>query len=319
MNHASIKKLTIFALFLAFGVILLGAYTRLTDAGLGCPDWPGCYGKLIVSEKGPLTEPLEATKAWTEMIHRYFAGTLGLLIFLLGFLAHRHTQIHSKLPYILMALVVFQAALGMWTVTLKLLPVVVMGHLLGGMLIFGSLVYFRWQTSSLSPQKVNYPSWAVTLGVILVFIQIALGGWVSANYSALACVGFPTCNGTWLVDLDFHHAFQWISSFGQNHQGGLLDNRARVTIHFIHRVGALVVLTYLSVLLFQLYRHTRTEQTLLRRFIFLTFILLLVQITLGILNVVYLLPLSTAVLHNGVAASLFASMLSVRYLTGRAS
>lgn len=316
MNHP-IKKLTTLALCLAFGVILLGAYTRLTDAGLGCPDWPGCYGKLIVSEKSVLTQPIEATKAWTEMIHRYFAGTLGCLIFLLGFLSYRHLKKTSKLPYALVALVLFQAALGMWTVTLKLLPVVVMGHLLGGMLILGGLVYFRWQTSSVHVQLINYPSWPITLGVVLVFLQIALGGWVSSNYAALACVGFPTCNGTWLPSLDFHHAFQWISATTLNYQGGLLDSTSRITIQFVHRVGAFIVLTYLSILLFQLYRHANPQYLLLRRFIALTFSLLFIQIGLGILNVIYLLPLSTAVLHNGIGASLFASMLSVRFLAGR--
>lgn len=315
MNRMT-KRLTTVALCLAFGVILLGAYTRLTDAGLGCPDWPGCYGKLVVSEQTGPANPTELTKAWTEMVHRYFAGTLGLLIVAIAIFTYRSSSKQSRLPYFLFALVCFQAALGMWTVTLKLLPAVVMGHLLGGMLIFGGLVYFRWQQVTLNYPRLSYPTQLMNLGVMIVFLQIALGGWVSSNYAALGCVGFPTCNGTWLVALDFKHAFEFFSSTNLNYQGGLLDSAARTTIQMMHRMGALLTLSYLLFLLSHLYRHTTTQHQLLRRFIIWTFFVLLLQITLGIINVVYLLPLSVAVLHNGVAATLFASLLSLRYLIG---
>lgn len=312
MNNL-IRKLTTIAVCLAFGVILLGAYTRLTDAGLGCPDWPGCYGKILVSQ-GP-TNSSEIMKAWTEMVHRYFAGTLGLLIICLAILTYRAHAKSSHLPYLLLGLVCFQAALGMWTVTLKLLPAVVMGHLLGGMLIFGGLVYFRWQQSPVTSPELAYPKPLINFGIIILFLQIALGGWVSSNYAALSCIGFPTCNGSWLPVLNFEHAFEFFSPTDLNYQGGQLDSISRTTIHFTHRVGALITFSYLTFLLVSLYRKSTIEHRLLRRFILLAFALLTAQIGLGIANVAYLLPLSVAVLHNGVAASLFAVMLSVRYLT----
>jgi heme a synthase len=316
MNNI-IKKLTSIALCLAFGVILLGAYTRLTDAGLGCPDWPGCYGKLFVSQNTNFTNQTEITQAWTEMVHRYFAGTLGLLIICITILSYR-ASVRSIFPYFLFLLVCFQAALGMWTVTLKLFPVVVMGHLLGGMLIFGGLIYFRWQQNQNTYPLIEYPTQLINIGILLVFIQIALGGWVSSNYAALGCIGFPTCNGAWLPKLDFQHAFEFFSPTNLNYQGGRLDSTSRTTIHMMHRFGAVITVTYLSGLFVHLYRRTTHAHHALRGFILCTTLLLILQIMLGVINVVYLLPLSVAVLHNGVAASIFACMLSLRYLAGRA-
>lgn len=328
MRFMSLKALSYvvtFALILALFVVMLGAYTRLTDAGLGCPDWPGCYGhmvlptvknKLIDAQQNYPQLPIESRKAWTEMAHRYAAGTLALLILAIGLsvlrFRRRAIPLPRILPSILILLVVFQALLGMWTVTLKLLPVVVMGHLLGGMLIFASLAYFRMQLSSITPENVaRWQGW-VGLGVVIVFCQIALGGWVSSNYAGVACIGFPQCNGEWLPTLHFSKGFNLFSPVGANYQGGLLDNSVRVTIQFIHRLGAFVTAAYVLFLSGSLVVCARTNA--LRIVAMLAIALVIIQFALGVANVVYLLPLWVAVAHNGTAALLLATMFVMRYL-----
>lgn len=315
------------AMLLAIFVVMLGAYTRLTDAGLGCPDWPGCYGHMVLpTAKNKLSEVqnqyphtlIESRKAWTEMAHRYAAGTLALLIVIIGVSALYWKVIKKRrfpwvLPLLLMILVVFQAALGMWTVTLKLLPVVVMGHLLGGVLIFASLCYYRLQLSGIKSQRLSTWHGWVMLGVVLIFCQIALGGWVSSNYAGIACIGFPQCNGQWLPALHFSQGFNLFSPVGANYQGGVLDNEVRVTIQWIHRLGAVIVAGYL--LLLALFMITNVKTKNIRRLGALVILLVLSQFTLGILNVVYLLPLWVAVLHNGVAALLFATILALYYVS----
>ena len=319
------------AIILALVVVMLGAYTRLTDAGLGCPDWPGCYGHMVLPTAGhELTAaqseypqvPIESQKAWTEMAHRYAAGTLALLILAIGISVCRLNlqgqRLPWKLPLTLMLFVFFQAALGMWTVTLKLLPIVVLGHLLGGMLIFACLCYFRLQ---LSTACVHYlPRWRfwIGLGVMLVFCQIALGGWVSSNYAGIACIGFPQCNGQWLPSLHFSEGFNVFSSVGANYQGGVLDSEIRTTIHVIHRLGALVVAGYVLILSALLLWHVNLYN--LRKMAMLALVLVGMQCMLGVINVVYLLPLGVAVAHNGVAALLLATLFTMRYLvTGGAT
>lgn len=325
MRLKSLRFATTLAIILALFVMMLGAYTRLTDAGLGCPDWPGCYGHMVLpSVKSELSQaqssypqvPIEQGKAWTEMAHRYAAGTLGLLIlfiFLRVVLARRRTVLLPKImPVVLLCLVLFQALLGMWTVTLKLLPVVVMGHLLGGMLIFASLGYFRWQVSAVAGQSL--PKWRIWigLGIVIVLLQIALGGWVSSNYAGIACIGFPICNGEWLPALHFSTGFNLFSPVGANYQGGLLENNARVTIQFIHRLGAVVTAAYVLILSGLL--GLRIRHPHIRMMALLAVVIVCVQFTLGIINVVYLLPLWVAVAHNGVAALLLAAMCSLFYL-----
>lgn len=313
------------AIVLAFIVVTLGAYTRLTDAGLGCPDWPGCYGHLLVpSIKGAVTT-IEPQKAWTEMIHRYAAGTLGLLIviFLLGVLNNNRKG--KRTPWVvsvfLMLLVLFQAALGMWTVTLKLLPVVVMGHLLGGLLIFSSLCYVWWQLGEeYQPIEQRFLSskkqllW-INVGIVVVFCQIALGGWVSSNYAGIACVGFPTCNGQWFPIHHVREAFNLFSSIGANYQGGILDSSLRVTIQVIHRAGAYITVSYVLMLscVMMLTTHVRA----IRITAMIAMLLVLLQFGVGVVNVIYFLPLWNAVLHNGLAALLLATMVSLRYLAQR--
>lgn len=328
MENKIIRCVASGAVILALCVVMLGAYTRLTDAGLGCPDWPGCYGHMVLpGEQSGLEHaqeqfpqiPIESTKAWTEMIHRYAAGTLALLIFFIsiGSLIKRlkGSEVPWHLPLVLFLLVLFQAALGMWTVTLKLLPVVVMGHLLGGILIFACLCRFRLQLSAYDGQDL--PRWRpwLRLGVIIVFIQIALGGWVSSNYAGISCIGFPACNGAWFPHLNFAKAYDLFASIGANYQGGLLDNDVRMTIQWTHRMGAMVTLLYvlpLSIILF-----FRTHLIYLKASALLLMLLILVQFILGILNVIYLLPLSVAVAHNGIAALLLATIFSMLHFTRR--
>ncbi len=326
MSSKSIKYIATTAIILALFVVMLGAYTRLTDAGLGCPDWPGCYGHLVLpnvdhdlvaAQRHFPDVPIESRKAWTEMAHRYAAGTLGVLILAIAISVWRGRFQGKPLPWVLpltlVLLVVFQAALGMWTVTLKLLPVVVMSHLLGGILIFSILCYLRLQ---LNPVVAQYhPRWRpwIMLGIVIVFCQIALGGWVSSNYAGVACVGFPACNGTWFPDLHFSKGFNLLSPVGANYQGGVLDNNVRVTIQFIHRIGALIAATYVFILSALLF--CRVKDVALRRAVVLAAILVVIQCALGIANVVYLLPLPVAVLHNGVAALLLATLFMLHYLS----
>lgn len=252
------------------------------------------------------------------MSHRYAAGTLVILVLIINGFAwcYRRHALPRVLPLMLMGLIGFQAALGMWTVTLKLLPVVVMGHLLGGILIFGCLVYLNWLLSAQIGAGRKQWRWWVDLGVGIVFCQIALGGWVSANYAGIACVGFPQCNGQWLPKLDWYHSFQLWSPIGANYQGGLLDVGSRMTIQIIHRFGAGMTALYLILLSIGLFCCVRS--VLVKR---ITAVLLggvLLQWMLGIANVVWFLPLWVAVAHNAVAALLLATILSLRYclLTG---
>lgn len=326
MQNNLIRIAATIAVLLALFVVMLGAYTRLTDAGLGCPDWPGCYGKMILpSAASGLQEaqlnypkiPIESQKAWTEMVHRYAAGTLGLLICFISFAVLYKRLLGKQLPWhlpaVLLILAIFQAALGMWTVTLKLLPIVVMGHLLGGILIFACLSRFRLQISSFWGEDL--PQWRFWLrvGVSIIFIQIALGGWVSSNYAGISCIGFPKCNGLWFPQLHLIKGFNLFSSIGANYQGGLLDNEVRVTIQFIHRVGA--ILTALYMLILSALIILKVHANSLKALAWLLVLLILGQFILGIVNVIYLLPIKIAVAHQGVAAVLLAVTLSMLHFT----
>lgn len=328
MSHSSIKKLLNIALLLTLSVVILGAFTRLTDAGLGCPDWPGCYGHMILpsSEHGlssaqmsyPNT-PIVQHKAWTEMVHRYAAGSLGLLILIIAFLTVRtylkgeHSPV--KIAAALIAMLAFQAALGMWTVTMKLLPIVVMGHLLGGMTLLSLLAWYRFSLvedktdQKIKPVQNQISSQWFWVGVLIVFAQIGLGGWVSSNYAGLACIGFPMCNGQLLPHLDFTQGFNLLHGVGANHQGGLLNSSARVTIQVVHRLGAVITAGTVIALAVSVLRISSNR--LLRRTANVSLLLIVVQFSLGILNVVDLLPLPIAVAHNGVAALLLITMVAM--------
>lgn len=319
MNQG-LHRLAVAATTVAFCVIILGAFVRLSHAGLGCPDWPGCYGHLtwpnavseVTSANATFPErPVEGHKAWKEMVHRYLAGVLVLLVVAINFLAWKPAKQHGRprfLAGLILALILFQAALGMWTVTLKLLPVVVMGHLLGGLATFGFLLWLSMRSRvqgyhqlSMSMRKIQ--PWII-IGLAVLIIQIILGGWTSANYSALVCPDLPTCQGAFWPQADFVQGFAIKREIGVDYEGGVLDLAARVAIHVTHRIGALITLLVLALVAVRLMRATvmpRSGAVLL--------LLVLVQFSLGILNIVLVLPLPNAVAHNGVAALLLAQMI----------
>jgi cytochrome c oxidase assembly protein subunit 15 len=315
-------RLALFATALAFVVVLLGAYTRLTHAGLGCPDWPGCYGFIGVpmsEHKQTLAEvrfpeaPVEVAKGWYEMIHRYFAGSLGLVILALAVLAVRRRNEPGqplKLPLLLLALVILQAAFGMWTVTLKLWPQVVTAHLLGGFATLSLLFLLAQRLSAKATVLPGLPARLrslAALGLLLVIGQIALGGWVSSNYAAVACVDLPTCHGQWWPVMDFANGFHLTQHIGPNYLGGQLDSDARTAIHMTHRLGALLVTLVLLVLAWQLKRNSLTKLA------GLLVLALAVQVSLGVSNVLLHLPVLVAVAHNLGGAALLLTLVLVNY------
>jgi heme a synthase len=285
--------------------MILGAYTRLTDAGLGCPDWPGCYAQFIpVDVEHPDFEP---DKAWTEMMHRYLAGILGLCVFLVAALSIKIQHAYKR-SILLVILVLFQALLGMWTVTLKLYPIVVMGHLMGGLsllsVLFLHLLSLKSPAASIphATPKQAFFLYPLSLFVLLLLIfQLFLGGWTSANYAALVCLDFPTCQGTWLPDFDFKQAFNLSQAGILDSPGEHLDYTARVTIQMMHRFGAGIVFIFVSLLSWL----TRDKRL---------FFVLILQIILGITNILAVLPLSIAVLHHATGVLLLLSLLSCCHL-----
>jgi len=307
--------LVLAAAILAVVVVVLGAYVRLSDAGLGCPDWPGCYGHLTVphseaAQQAFPAKPLESHKAWKEMVHRYFAGTLGLLIAGIAFTAwysRRRLVTTPTVPTALVGLVIFQAALGMWTVTLLLKPVIVSLHLLGGMTTMALLV---WVASAcwLKPEQGGRKLIPLALGAVAILLcQIALGGWTSSNYAALACTEFPTCQGgAWVPEMDFARAFHLVRELGLNADGSMLSSKSLTAIHFTHRIGALGVFLYLG-----WFGSKLLKAPGLRVFGRILLGLLLIQIGLGIGNVLLSLPLPVAVAHNAGAALLLATLVMI--------
>lgn len=324
-----LRRLVLFAVFLTCVVIALGAYTRLKDAGLGCPDWPGCYGHLVVPKHPEKIEaanqafperPFEAHKAWPEMIHRYFASSLGLVVVIIaGFsLAARKTnpQQPIALPLFLVGLVVFQGILGMWTVTLGLFPTVVMGHLLGGfstlsLLFLLALVLLRPYRFPAQVDAYRYYS-ALILGIIILIAQIALGGWTAANYAATVCTELPICQAGWQQHLNWSTAFKfWGHGVTDYEFATHLQPDAKITIHVMHRIGAIVTTLYLTGLLGWILFKLRHPT--IRGLGFLALGLLTLQVVLGVSNIVFQLPLLVAVAHNGVAALLLLSLIALAY------
>ncbi|MDF2152731.1 COX15/CtaA family protein [Vibrio sp. CAU 1672] len=324
----ALRHLVKISLCLTFIVIMLGAYTRLADAGLGCPDWPGCYGHYAVPQSDSALEvakarfpqhTIEPEKAWLEMVHRYFAGTLGLLIFLITIVAVKTPRTNPVIPLVLCIIVIGQALLGMWTVTLKLMPVIVMLHLLGGytLLVLQAVFYCQlnavgnhsFSPSSASPGLMRLFS---ALVFVVVLVQILLGGWTSSNYAALMCTSLPICQGDWTEHLSWREAFSFWQTGFDNYEFGVLDYSARMTIHVSHRFGAMItavfVLCYCWLLVKQrLYQIRKTGLWLAA--------ILVCQIVLGVSNVVFHLPIYVAVAHNLGAAVMFTLVgISLYYL-----
>lgn len=325
------RRLVGITVVLTLCLIMLGAWVRLTDAGLGCPDWPGCYGQLTpahasehieraVAEQGGEHGPVSMGKAWREMVHRYLASTLGLLIIVIAVLAaawNRSLRGSPVLAWALVGLVVLQGLFGKWTVTLLLKPAIVTGHLLGGMLLLALLVWL-WQRQRVPRRPVDAEPlaglrFAALAGLVLLAVQIFLGGWTSTNYAALACTDLPTCQGQWWPATDFTNAFHMFRELGQTASGDALTVQALTAIHLSHRIVAVVAALYL------LWLGARAARTDGAHKLGLAIIaMVLVQFGLGLANVAFGLPLAVAVAHNGGAAVLLALVTMLNYQAIRA-
>jgi cytochrome c oxidase assembly protein subunit 15 len=364
--HRHFHRLAWLAIALALGVIVFGAFVRLSNAGLSCPDWPTCYGRATwpgaaqdVSEHVASTiRPFETHKAWREQVHRMVAGLLGVLVLSLALLAARKRALGvwnvvgaallvaiaiplymkgqhvaasvlavageaillvaawrwsnsdlSRVAVITLAVIIFQALLGMWTVTWLLKPIVVMGHLLGGLTTFALLVWMAWRATDQPIRLADATAmrrWVI-IGLVVLALQIALGGWTSANYAALACGNdFPQCVGRWWPPHDFREGFVLWRGIGVDYEGGILDGQSRIAIQLAHRMMALVVFAYLLWLAVKLLRTPG-----MRGWGGLLTALTLAQVALGIANVKLGLPLAVAVLHNAGAALLLFVLVSL--------
>jgi cytochrome c oxidase assembly protein subunit 15 len=320
-DPAKYRKLAWVTAFLTLDLIMFGSFTRLTDSGLGCPDWPGCYGhsnplsageQIRAAETAQPTGPVTMTKAWIEMLHRYFAMGVGFLIIILTVQAWRRARAgHADAaPWLATAALVWvcvQGAFGALTVTMKLQPAIVTLHLLGGV---GLLALLTWLALRQSP-PVAVPPAARALrplalaALAVVIAQIALGGWVSTNYAVLACPDFPRCQGQWLPPMDFGHGFTLWRALGMTGDGAAIPFQALVAIHWTHRVGALVVVAVLALLVWRAWRLAG-----LRPIAQAIAIVLLLQVATGASNVVLQWPLAAAVMHSGGAALLVALLVA---------
>jgi cytochrome c oxidase assembly protein subunit 15 len=346
--HRSIivlRRLALAATLLAFCVVVFGAYVRLTGAGLGCPDWPGCYGHVTptgaaeAAAAGRIDAEVHSGKAWSEMIHRYGASTLGLLILVIAFFAvrwRRHTGVPVALPLALVGLVIFQGMLGMWTVTLLLKPLIVTLHLAFGMLTL-SMLWWLWLTL----RRRSSDPWSGTLkargggsaaalflpaplalrrlalvALVALVVQILLGGWTSTNYAAVACPDLPRCQASWWPEADYGEGFVLWRGLGINYEGGVLDHPARVAIHFAHRLGAIVAtlaLLIAAVLTLVLRREGNSRLAAV-----LVLAALALQLAFGVYMVLRGFPLWLATAHNGGAALLLLATLALNRALRRA-
>ena len=301
------RRLVLATLLVTFCVIVVGAYVRLSDAGLGCPDWPLCHGQAT---PGDHLGADALGRAWKEMAHRYLAGGLGLLILAVFVLSWKHRS-GTALSGALLLAVVFQATLGMWTVTLLLRPAIVAAHLLGGMTTLALLLwlYLSLGAHAAAPETraLRLPA-ALALGVVVV--QIALGGWVSANYAALACPDLPLCQGAVVPSMEFGHAFHVLRELGETSDGARLPNEALTAIHWTHRVFALLVVVAVGWACFKAFFAMKPLAIGIA-------LLLALQFTLGVANVAFGLPLPLAAAHNAGAALLLASLVVLNFFSFR--
>jgi len=321
MRLTLFHRLCLAGTLLGFCVVVLGAWVRLSDAGLGCPDWPGCYGHLTVGQalqnvdhanQAYPDRPLEAGKAVKEMLHRYLAAGLGLVILAIAACAwanRRDPAQPTRLPLALVLLVVFQGLLGMWTVTLLLKPLFVVAHLIGGLTTTALLWWLAMPTrfADDSGAAVELRRWVV-LALAVLGLQIALGGWVSSNYAALACPDFPTCQASFWPSMDFRDAFMVWRGLGIDYEGGVLDHPARVAIHHTHRIGALVAALALGFVAWRAVRGTRRATRIAG---VVLGAVLVTQLVLGPAMVLARLPLPMATAHNAVAALLLLATVAL--------
>ena len=320
MNN--IKNLSLFGICLAFVVIALGAWARLVDAGLGCPDWPGCYGfvvfptneaEIALAEARYPTFPYDINKAIPEVVHRYFAAALGFLAIIMVYYSFKQNE-NKNIRRWTIGLLIFiccQGLFGYLTVSLLLLPIIVTAHLFGGfttLTLFFLIFLMSGKFDIL--EKMAIPKLKTIAGIALAVLlfQIFLGVWTSTNYASLACADFPTCQGTYMPEMDFKNGFNLNQEVGPNYLYGLLDNPSRVAIHYSHRVSAILVTVVFLILISKLWFSNAAPLASTIG------ILLLTQISLGIINVVYVLPLYVAIAHNLVAALLLLAIFTVNYL-----
>lgn len=314
------RTLLLATIAMTFALIVLGAYVRLSDAGLGCPDWPGCYGHVTVihasehitaAQEANPEGPVTFAKAWKEMIHRYFAGIVGLFILAIAALAWRHRREAGASPVlatVLVGVLFLQAMFGKWTVTMLLKPAIVTGHLIGGLTVLTLLVWLYARTRGPAVPTVSPATRALAVAAFVVLaMQISLGGWVSTNYAALACTDLPTCHGEWVPQMDIRNGFHIVRELGQSADGETLTMDALTAIHWMHRVGAIVAALVIGALGFALRAagHRLLGTALLG--------VLALQIMLGLANVWFSLPLPLAAAHNGGAAALVILMVLINY------
>ena len=319
-------------------VIILGAFTRLADAGLGCPDWPVCYGHILwpmdaeevaIANAAFPDTPVEHDKTWPEQVHRLLATGLGVFCIALVGLAWRdriknHDSLSPfKLPLFLLGMVILQGMFGRWTVTLNLWPQVVTAHLMGGFttlsllwLLTLRLNNYQWKVSPSAMQSLQSIKPVLITVFILVVFQIMLGGWTSSNYAALACPDLPTCQTVWWPTMDFSTGFNFAQDIGPNYLGGVMDSAARTAIHFSHRIGAIIVT--ISVL-YLVWRLLKTSLPAAKLWAVTLAVVLVVQVSLGLSNIIWSLPLPVAVAHNAVGAMLLLVFvgLSHRFYTAK--
>jgi heme a synthase len=326
------RKLIWVTLFLTMDLIMFGSFTRLTDSGLGCPDWPGCYGQanpvqahadISAAEAAMPTGPVTVFKAWIEMIHRYIAMAVGVLIIAILVVAWRRwlksgKQLRSyapALPTWLFLIVLLQGAFGAWTVTMKLQPIIVTGHLLLGLTLLGILTILgsrHQQHPAIDPAAMKLFAPAVT-GLVLLVLQIVLGGWVSTNYAVLACTDYPLCHGQLIPPMDFGHGFTLWRELGKTSSGDLLPVEALTAIHWVHRNFALIVIAYIAWL-----AHKAMKLQGLRKTAVWILIVIGVQFASGLSTIFLSWPIVIAILHNGGAALLVFLMMLLVYRTKRA-
>ena len=319
MNN--VRNLSFIGICMAFVVIALGAWTRLVDAGLGCPDWPGCYGfvfwpndeaEIALAESRFPMFPYDINKAIPEQVHRIFAASLGVIaIILVALSSNTQSKSIQRWSIFLLVLICCQGLFGYLTVSLKLLPIIVTIHLFGGFATL-TLLYFIYLKSRnfqiFNQINISHLKTIAYVAMVVLIFQIFLGVWTSTNYASLACADFPTCQGSYLPEMDFKNGFNLNQEVGPNYLYGLLDNPARVAIHYSHRVSALIVTFIFLILMSRLWFSDAAPLASTLG------ILLITQITLGIINVIYVLPLYVAIAHNLVAACLLLATFTVNYL-----
>ncbi|NGM86425.1 heme A synthase [Parapusillimonas sp. SGNA-6] len=325
--QARYRKLVFMTWFLTLDLIMFGAFVRLTDSGLGCPDWPGCYGKVTpIGASGHIEQALEAmphgavsfSKAWIEMIHRYIGSILGMMIIGIVYLAWRYRKQLGNTPklaiYTLIA-VCIQGAFGAWTVTHQLMPIVVTTHLLGGMTLLALMTWLAAREKTHIPVQPAATRWLPWMagGLALLFVQIALGGWVSTNYAALACMEFPTCHGVWVPQMDFESGYSLIRALGMLPSGEMISQDALTAIHWVHRNFAFLVFLYLGILGWKMLADPG-----LRGPAKLLLGLLAAQLFTGLTTIFFQWPLLIAVLHNGGAAGMVLASVTLLVRLARA-